>query len=88
MRATILPYAIILTKTQRATVRIMAMGCIVVRVLLLRFFLFLLPNFTNILVCFCYLHCLVTSLNYSFLNTPKQQYFMLLEGSNMYRFEF
>ena len=29
MRATILPYAIILTKVQRATVSIMTKGCIV-----------------------------------------------------------
>ena len=33
MRATILPYAIILTKAQRATARMMAKGSIVARVL-------------------------------------------------------
>ena len=48
MRTTILPSAIILTKAQRAAVSIRAKGCIVARVLLLRYFLFLLPNKTNI----------------------------------------
>ena len=57
----------------------MAKGCIVAWVLSLRCFLFLLPNYTNILVGFFpYLHYVVTSLKYSFLNTPKLQYFMLL----------
>ena len=42
MRATILPYAIILTKAHR------------VRVLPLRCFLYLLPNYTNILVLSLY----------------------------------
>ena len=37
-----------LTKAQRVTVSIMAKGCIVARVLPLRCFLFLLPNYTNI----------------------------------------
>ena len=48
MRATILPNAIILTKAHRAAVSMMPKGCIVARVLLLRCFLFLLPNYTNI----------------------------------------
>ena len=48
MGATRLPQAIILTKAFRATVSIMAKGCIVARVLPLRCFLFLLPNYTNI----------------------------------------
>ena len=47
MRATILPKAIILTKAHRAAVSMMAKGCIVVRVLPLRCFLFLLPNYIN-----------------------------------------
>ena len=73
MRATILPSAgYKLTKAHRAVVSIMAKGCIVP----LRSF-FLLPNYTNILVYFSYLHYSVTSLKYSLLNTPKQQYFML-----------
>ena len=41
MRATIHPMA-----------SIVAMGCIAARVLPLRCFLFLLPNYTNMLVCF------------------------------------
>ena len=73
MRATILPYAFILTTALWALVSMMAMGCIVARVLPLRCFLLLLPNYTNIVVCFFYLHYLMTSLKYSFLNTPKQQ---------------
>ena len=55
MRATILPYRlliIILTKAHRAMVGRMVKGSIVVRELPLRCFLFLLPNYTNILVCF------------------------------------
>ena len=48
MRATILPLAMILTKAHRATVSIMAKGCIVAQVLPLKRFLFLLPNYTNI----------------------------------------
>ena len=74
MRATILPEAIILTKAHRDMVSMMAKGCIVALVLPLRCFLFLLPNYTSILVCFSYLHYSVTILKYSFLNTPKQQY--------------
>ena len=56
----------------------MAKGCIVAWVLPLMCFLFLLPNYTNILLYFFHLHYLVTSQKYSFLDTPKQQYFMLL----------
>ena len=48
MRATILPYAIILTKAHRAVVSIMAKGCIVAGVMPLRCFLFLLPNYIYI----------------------------------------
>ena len=50
MRATILPQAIIyiLTKAHRATVSMMAKGCIVARVLPLRCFLFLLPNYMHV----------------------------------------
>ena len=48
MGATILPHAIVLTKVHRAAVSIIAKGCIVA--LPLRCFLFLLPNYTNILV--------------------------------------
>ena len=78
MRAMILPKAIILTKACRVMVSVMAKGCIVARVLPLRCFLFLLPNYTNITVSLFYLHQLVTSLKYSCLYTSKQQYFMLL----------
>ena len=46
MRATIFPQTIILTKARRAAVSVMAKGCIVARVLPLRCFLFLLPNYT------------------------------------------
>ena len=67
--------AIILTKAHRAAVSMMAKGCIVARVLVLRCFLFLLPNYINILVYLFYLTFLLTSLKYSFLNTSKQQYF-------------
>ena len=42
--ATILPYAIILTKAHRTAVSMMGKGCIVARILPLRCFLFLLPN--------------------------------------------
>ena len=78
MRATILPWAIILTNAHRAEVSIMAKECIVALVLPLRCFLFLLPYNTKILVYFVYMHYLVMSLKYSYLNTPEQQYFMLL----------
>ena len=47
MSATILPYAIILTKAHRATVSMMAKRCIVARVLPLTCFLFLLPNYIH-----------------------------------------
>ena len=47
MRVTILSYAVILTKAHRATVSIMAKGCIVARVLPLRCFLFLILNYIN-----------------------------------------
>ena len=49
MRVTILPEAIILTKAHiyMTTVSMMAKGCIVARVVPLRCFLFLLPNYTN-----------------------------------------
>ena len=52
MRATIFPQDIILTKARKAAVSIMAKGCFVASVLPLRCFLFLLPNYTNILVFF------------------------------------
>ena len=52
MRTTILPYAIILTKTHRTVVSIMAKGCIVALVLPLRCFLFVLPNYTTIFCAF------------------------------------
>ena len=52
MRATILPWAIILTKAHRAAVSMMAKGCIVARVLPLRCFLSLLPYYTNFSVFF------------------------------------
>ena len=41
----------------------------------------LLPNYTKLLVRCFYLHYFITSLKYSFLNTLKQQYFILPEGS-------
>ena len=79
MRAIKFPKVIILTKANRAEVSIMAKGSILAWVLPLRCFLFLLPNYTNILECFFfYFRHLVTSQKNSFLNTPKQQYFMLL----------
>ena len=49
MRVTILTWAVILTKAHRAAVSMMAKGCIVARVLPLRYFLFLLPNNINFL---------------------------------------
>ena len=48
MRATLLPYDIILTKAHRAVVSMMAEGCIVARLLPLRCFLFSLPNYTHV----------------------------------------
>ena len=44
--------AIILTKAHSTEVSMMAKGSIVARVLPLRYFLFLLPNYTNISVLF------------------------------------
>ena len=58
MRATILPWAIILTKAHSVAVSIMAKGNIMALVLPLRCFLFFLPNYTNISVCYSYLHYL------------------------------
>ena len=48
MRATILPWAVMLTKAHRAAVSMMAKGCIVARVLHLKCFLFLLPNYIHV----------------------------------------
>ena len=48
MRATILPYATILTKAHRAVFSMMAKGSIVARVRPLRCFLFLLPNYIHV----------------------------------------
>ena len=48
MMATILPKAIILTQAHRATVSMMAKGCIVAIILPLRCFLFLLPNYIHV----------------------------------------
>ena len=48
MRARILPNAIILTKAHRVAVNIMVKGCIMARVLPLRCFLFLLPNYIHV----------------------------------------
>ena len=42
------------------------------------FVIFYYTNYTIFLVCIFYLHYLVMTLKYSFLNTPKWQYFMLL----------
>ena len=60
-----------------AMVSIIAKGCIVARVLPLRCFLFLLPNYINILMFVIYLHY-IDEPEVFFLNMPKQQYFMLL----------
>ena len=51
MRATILPWAFILTKAHRAAVSMMAKGSIVTQVLPLRCFLFLLPII--FMICSC-----------------------------------
>ena len=48
MRATILPWAIILTKAHRAAVSIMVNVCIGAQVLPLRCFLLLLPNYIHV----------------------------------------
>ena len=48
MRATILPMAIILTKAHRAAASMVAMGCIMARVLPLRCFSILLPNYMHV----------------------------------------
>ena len=48
MRATMLPWAIILSKAHRIVVSIMAKGCIVACILPLRSFLFLLPNYIHV----------------------------------------
>ena len=48
MKATIHPLAIILTMAHRAAVSMMAKGCIVVKVLPRRCFLFLLPNYVHV----------------------------------------
>ena len=48
MRGTILPEAITLTKAYRAAVSMMAKGCIVARLLPMRCFLFLLPEYIHV----------------------------------------
>ena len=78
MRVTILPQAIIMTKACRAAVSIMAEGLLWLEYCLCGVSYFLPPNYTNIFLYFFYMHHLVMRLKYSFLNTPKQQYFMLL----------
>ena len=67
-----------LTKAHRAAVSIMAEGCIVALVLPLWCFLVLLPNYTNILVFFFLFAQCIDKPEVFLLNTPKQQYFMLL----------
>ena len=54
MRVKILPWAVILTNAHRAAVSMMAKGSIVARVLPLRCFLFLLPNYTFFSVFFLF----------------------------------
>ena len=48
MRATVLPKAIVLTKAHRAVVSMMTKGSILTRVLPLRCFFFLLPNYIHV----------------------------------------
>ena len=78
MRATILPKAIILTKANRATVSMVAKGCIVARVLPLRCLLFLLPNYINFSAPYCNGFHILTRGKYCNRNTPNPQYFPLL----------
>ena len=78
MRATILPKAIILTKAHRAAVSILAKGCIVARVLPLRYFLFLLPNYIHICTIIMQYVYILTRGKYCNRNTPNPQYFPLL----------
>ena len=49
MRPTILPKAIIPSKAHRAAVSMTAKGSIVTRVLPLRYFLFLMPNYIHVI---------------------------------------
>ena len=78
MRATILPYAIILTKVHRAVVSIMAKGCICGLSTASEGFLIFTSQLNQYSSFFFYFHYLVMSLKYSFLDISKQQYFMLL----------
>ena len=63
MRVTILPEAIILTKAHSIASEV---------------FLIFTTQLYHFVESIFYLHYLVMSLKYSFLNTPKWQYFMLL----------
>ena len=77
MTATILPWAIILTKAQYNSQGVYCGLSTASEV----FLIFTTQLYFSVL--FLYLHCLVTSLKYSFLNTPKQQYFMQLTSGGM-----
>ena len=72
MRATILPWAVILTSQYNGQ----GMYCGVSAAYEV-FLIFTTQLYQYFSVSF-YMHYLVRSLKYSFLNTPKQQYFMLL----------
>ena len=48
MRVTMLPWAVTLTTAHRAAVSMLAKGSILTRVLPLRCFLFLLPNYIHV----------------------------------------
>ena len=81
MRATILPYVIILTKAHRAAVSMMAKGSIVASEV---FLISTTQLYQYLSVVFFYLHYLLTSLKYPFLNTPTQQYIRLLTCGGLY----
>ena len=78
MRVTILPKAVILTKAHRAVGSIMAKGCIVARVLLLRCFLFLLPNYIDVSALYCNRFHILPRGRYCNRNTPNPQYLPFL----------
>ena len=63
------------SKAQRAAVSMMAKGCMST---VSEVFLIFTIKLYQFLVFIFHLHYLVTWMKYSFLNTPKQQYFMLL----------
>ena len=81
MRATILPYAIRLTKAHTATVSMTTKGCIVAGILPLKCFLFLLPKYIHVYAIMMQQFSYLDKGKYCNRNTPDPQYSPRLTSS-------